>query len=209
MSVTPQSRELILQLKNVKDTMELSCPQIHALATAQGYNISLATVKRVFSKGSEDSGFNYSDTLKPLSAVLLEKAETAEANEDGSIEIETYKKLGAYKDRLIEQLSEQVAATGAASNREADAANMQIEYIKGMLAARDAQLRSAEHKVAFLVILTFGLLALIIIALVVDRMDPNSGFFWRQISAIVGGGSQTASVGSLDTPAALMRAILR
>lgn len=206
MGATQQSRELILQLKKVKAAKDYSCPQIQAMAEAAGYSISLATIKNVFTDGSENQGFNYVNTLKPLAAVLLQ---TESVTEDDSLEVSSFKKLGAYKDRLIEQLSAQVVAAGAASNREVDAANLQVEYIKGMLAARDAQLRRSERRVVILVLVVMLLLALIIVALVVDRMDPNSGFFWRQISAMVSGGDATAAFGGADAPLALLRALTK
>lgn len=206
MGVTPQSRELILQLKEIKDRLELSCPQIQAMATAHGYTISLTTVKRVFAEDSENQGFKYSDTLKPLSAVLLK---TAEDGDGDSIEVATYKKLGAYKDRLIEQLSEQAEAAGAATGRELEAAKLQVEYIKGQLAARDVQLRRTERRATALVIMVMALLILIISALLVDRMDPTTGFFWRNISAMVSGGDATAAFGGADAPVALLRALIK
>ena len=65
------SKALIIKLKKAKEESHLTPTDIEKKVKQQGGSVSLITIKRVFSKGSEDLGFSYDYTLIPLAKVLL------------------------------------------------------------------------------------------------------------------------------------------
>lgn len=72
-----ESKNVILQnikrLKEIKAENHLTNKQIADKLSAKGYFVSDTTIKRVFSAGSEDLNFRYSDSIAPLSEVLFEE----------------------------------------------------------------------------------------------------------------------------------------
>ena len=110
MSRKPEMREAIIQLKEVKKERELSSAEIHAMVMAAGYNLSLASVKRVFAEHSEEQGFHYTDTILPIVQVLLSvKEETTAENRPTDTEVDALKSVLLLKEKMIEELTKQVA----------------------------------------------------------------------------------------------------
>ena len=70
-----RSQELIKQLKEAKQTGEITYPRIIERLEKAGKFVSLTTLRRVFADGSEASAgsFSYENTLMPLAEVLLNK----------------------------------------------------------------------------------------------------------------------------------------
>ena len=99
-------REIILQLKQIKGERELSCGEIHKMIKASGEDISLATVKRVFSDGSEEQGFRYNDTIRPIVQVLLSVKEETPLNDT---EVDTLKNVVLLKEAMIAELEGKAA----------------------------------------------------------------------------------------------------
>ena len=72
MEIEKLKKTTIERLKRVKVEQELSVSKIMELLEAKGKYVSEATVKRVFSEGSEDFNFRYQDSIAPLADVLLD-----------------------------------------------------------------------------------------------------------------------------------------
>lgn len=72
MEVEKLKRTTIERLKKVKAENELSVSKIMDLLEEKGKFVSEATVKRIFSEGSEDYNFRYQDSIAPLADVLLD-----------------------------------------------------------------------------------------------------------------------------------------
>ena len=68
-----RSQELIKQLKEIKETHEITYPRIIERMEKNGKYVSLTTLRRVFAEGSEvnASNFNYESTLLPIAEALL------------------------------------------------------------------------------------------------------------------------------------------
>ena len=62
----------IERLKKVKSGQGLSISKIMDLLDEKGKYVSEATVKKIFSEGSEDFNFRYQDSIAPLADVLLD-----------------------------------------------------------------------------------------------------------------------------------------
>ena len=72
MELEKLKKSTIIRLKRVKAEQGLSISKIMDLLEEKGKFVSEATVKRVFSEGSEDFNFRYQDSIAPLADVLLD-----------------------------------------------------------------------------------------------------------------------------------------
>ena len=72
--VHTSAAELVMQLKEVKKTQEITYPRIMDRLEKAGYYVSLTTLRRVFADGSEHNAasFSYENTLMPIAEVLLD-----------------------------------------------------------------------------------------------------------------------------------------
>lgn len=68
-----KSQELIRQLKEIKESNEITFPRIMERMERNGKVVSLTTLRRVFADGSEANAnnFSYENTLLPIAEVLL------------------------------------------------------------------------------------------------------------------------------------------
>ena len=67
----PSTKEIILELKEVKDKQNLSVPCIQRMCELSGDYIAINTFRNVFAKGSENDSFSYERTLRPIHNALL------------------------------------------------------------------------------------------------------------------------------------------
>lgn len=101
----PNTRQIILKLKEVREERNLSYDKIVSMLEANGDFLSKSSVSRVFKDGSEDKSFNYNTTIRPIAKALLDM-ETIE--DDDSPEEQAMKIIMKAKmDRILE-LEEQV-----------------------------------------------------------------------------------------------------
>ena len=64
---------IIVELKNAKKEKEITYPRLLDMLEANGTPLGLTTLRRVFADGSEkNDSFNYSTTIQPLEAILLQ-----------------------------------------------------------------------------------------------------------------------------------------
>lgn len=99
------TRDLIIQLKEVREEKGLSYNDILSLMEKNGDYLSKSTISRVFSDGSEEMSFRYEETIRPLAKVLLD-IETIE--DDDTLDTRAMKSLLKYKIQRIEELEKQV-----------------------------------------------------------------------------------------------------
>lgn len=100
------TKEIIEQLKEIKSQRGLSLDTIYKMMEDSGYSISKTTLSRLFGKGSEELGFNYDLTIKPLANVLLG---VDHVEEDDIADIKAMKLLLQDKRRRIDDLEKQLA----------------------------------------------------------------------------------------------------
>ena len=72
MEIEKLKKTTIERLKKVKAEQGLSVSRIMEMLEAKGKFVSEATVKRIFSEGSEEFNFRYQDSIAPLADVLLD-----------------------------------------------------------------------------------------------------------------------------------------
>ena len=69
-----KAQELIRQMKEIKESYEITYPRILERMERNGRVVSLTTLRRVFADGSEANAgnFSYENTLMPIAEVLLD-----------------------------------------------------------------------------------------------------------------------------------------
>lgn len=100
------TKDVILKLKEVKKEKGLSLDKIIALIEENEEYVSKSTLSRVFSDGSEDRGFRYETTLRPIANALLD-IETIEDSDDP--DTQAYKSILKLKKDVIEENSKKIA----------------------------------------------------------------------------------------------------
>lgn len=95
-------KELVLRLQKLRIEKGLSYQAVFDQCEARGEAISISTIKRVFSKGGENSDYRYESTLLPLVHVLCE----AETEEPAAAAVEQADTLQAMVDLQIQILAQ-------------------------------------------------------------------------------------------------------
>ncbi len=109
------TKDLIMQLKEVREEKGLSYNQILAMVEANGDYVSKSTLSRIFTDGSEDNLFNYETTIRPIAKVLLD---IENVEEDDDLDMKTMKLLLKYKMQRIEELESQIETLKADLDKE-------------------------------------------------------------------------------------------
>lgn len=99
------TKDIIIQLKKVREEKDLSYGNILDLMEKNGDFISKSTLSRLFAEGSEDETFNYESTIRPIANALLD----IEDIEPGDTpDTRAMKSLLKYKIERIEELERQI-----------------------------------------------------------------------------------------------------
>lgn len=129
------TRDLIIQLKEVREEKGLSYTDILALMEKNGDYLSKSTISRVFSDGSEDLSFRYEETIRPLAKVLLD---IENIEDDDTLDTRAMKSLLKYKIERIEELEKQV------EKLENDIVKMKLSNHEKMEAEREVYNRRVD-----------------------------------------------------------------
>lgn len=98
------TKDIIIKLKEVRDTKGLSYNDILGLMEQNGDYLSKSTLSRVFAEGSEETSFKFDDTIRPIANALLD-LDTIE--EDDDMDVKAMKSLLQYKSQYIKELEKQ------------------------------------------------------------------------------------------------------
>lgn len=109
------TKDIIIQLKKVREEKQLSYGDILDLMEENGDYLSKSTLSRVFAEGSENVSFKYEETLRPIANALLDM-ETIEDTDN--MDVRAMKSLLKYKIERIEDLEQQVEKLEAALDKE-------------------------------------------------------------------------------------------
>lgn len=193
MSIQQKTREVILKLKAVKEERGLSLQRILDMVLENGGNISMSSVRKVFSEGSENLTFRYEDTIKPIADVLLAVPENIPAvYEPDETEAEALRSIIRLKNSIITEMqdeidraAEKIADSKAENQRKIEFLKSEIDKRDALLAERrdfiyskDSAIRGRNWLIFFLSMALLLCIGVIIAALVVDKLNPGVGFFW-------------------------------
>ena len=141
-------KDIILKLKEVRESKGLSLNDIVALVEKNHDYVSRSSIQRVFAEGSEDVSFKYEETIRPIANALLDIDNIEETDDEN---IASLKTLLKFKDGLIGELREKIKHLENDLNREklkyhekmdAERAqwNRSIEFLKEQVAYKDKRM---------------------------------------------------------------------
>ena len=151
----PHTLEIIAKLKAVKEERGYSLQDIVDMTEEAGCAVSLTTVKRVFSNNSNAQTFRYSKTIKPIADVLLGLDETPTDD---------------VKSDMLDLLSQQIAAMDETIKKREQEYAERVEYLKSRIERSDRIIRTLS-------IILGSVLFVIIMLLLIDKANPDIGWF--------------------------------
>lgn len=131
----PNTKDIIIKLKEVREEKGLSYSDILNLMEQNGNYLSKSTLSKVFGDGSEELSFNYEDTIRPIANVLLD-IETIEA--DDNLDTQAMKLILTYKIDRIKELESQIQSL------ESSLANEKVKYHEKLDKEREQHQKSIE-----------------------------------------------------------------
>lgn len=109
-----RTREIIIQLKTIKEDKDLTNQDILDLVEASGGVTSMTTIRRVFAEGSENQSFSYRNTIQPISHAMLAISEQEKVSDlDENVlqaQLDALKQVVELKDTLISELQRDLDA---------------------------------------------------------------------------------------------------
>ena len=99
------TRDVITQLKQVREEKGLSYGDILSMMEQNGDFVSKTTLSRVFAEGSEDVSFKFEETIRPIARVLLD---LDNIEDEDSMDIRAMKSLLKFKSDRITELEQQI-----------------------------------------------------------------------------------------------------
>ena len=142
------SKDVILQLKQVREEKGYSYSDILKMMEQNGDYLAKSTLSRVFAEGSEEESFKYEETIRPIANALLD-IETIEDTDD--MDVRAMKSLLKYKIQRIEELEKKVRDLETSLDKqkiksnekleeERERSNRSIEFLKEQLAYKDKRM---------------------------------------------------------------------
>ena len=142
------TKEIILKLKEVREEKDLSYTDILKLMEKNDDYLSKSTLSRIFAEGSEETNFDYENTIRPIAKALLDM-ETIE--DDDTMDVQALKSLLKYKIQRIEELEKQVKNLESALDKEKikshekldkerELANRRIDFLKEQVSLKDKRM---------------------------------------------------------------------
>lgn len=194
-----QSQEATInEFRSLREELGISYQQITDRTEANGESVSLSTVKRVFSPESETYRFR-PETLNAIAKVLFTEKLQRDQNtssELASHEADALNSLISYNKLTIEALECENQRLKEESDRKHDhivTLAKQGDKTNLILETLAKQSKKKDRWILVLSITVFLLLAAIIAALVIDRLNPDLGYFWLNMSALISGGVDDVS----------------
>ena len=108
------SKNLILQLKQVRQEKQLSFGDILDMMEKNNDFVSKSTLSRLFAEGSEDIKFSYEDTLLPVARAILD---TDHIEEDDNDDVRALKSLIQYNTQTIKNTRQEIERLEAEHNK--------------------------------------------------------------------------------------------
>lgn len=158
--------ELVAELKRVRKLKEMSYQDVLDSCEAAGEGISLSTVRRVFSEGSEQIKFRYNTSLGPISRAVLGLDDPA------PVEMQPEEAVAdnAALRMIVDIKNEQLATYRAELNLAREDAQKKIEYLKKETIDLKKALRLTRICLAVLA-------AVVLAAIILDAAIGSVGWF--------------------------------
>ena len=99
------NRDIIIQLKQVREEKGLSYNDILTLVRDNNGDVSRSSIQRVFAEGSEEETFKFEETIKPIADALLD---INSFEDDDDLDTKAMKSLLQYKSQRIIELERHI-----------------------------------------------------------------------------------------------------
>ena len=133
--------EIIQQLKEVKAQRKLSVKEIMRMVENSGGYISQTTLSRLFSSNSEEMGFRYEETIKPVANALLG---IDHVEEDEVADVKAMKYIIQNKAQRIVDLEKEIAELKEKHQKKLDKEREQsrrsIDFLKEQINLKDKRM---------------------------------------------------------------------
>lgn len=120
-------KDLIIQLKSMREREGLSIPQIVRMIEENGEHVSESTVRRILEDGSENQNFR-PESIQPIERVLLKIDK--DQLEGSSDEVRALKDIILLRDMEIAHLTEKIKDLNADLEAQEADARKRIDYLK-------------------------------------------------------------------------------
>ena len=105
-------KEIILQLKRIKQDLGLTNQDIMEMVEASGHSVSASTLHRLFVEGSEFKNFSFRSTIQPIFKVMteVEKERSVGDLSDNVLQaqLDALKQESLLKDTIIRDLQNEL-----------------------------------------------------------------------------------------------------
>lgn len=139
------NRELIIQLKKVREEKHLSFNDILDLMEVNGDYLSKSTLSRVFAKGSEEVSFRYDETIRPIANAILD---IGKIEADDNDDVQALKRVVQQNEKLIAGLQQQITNLELSRDeeklsdlekmeRERESWSRSLEFLKDQISKKD------------------------------------------------------------------------
>ena len=141
-------KDIIIQLKKVREEKGLSYSDILNLMEQNGDYLSKSTLSRVFAEGSEEVSFKYEETIRPIANALLD---IENIENDDSLDVQAMKSMIQHNDRVIKGLEQQITELKLMLDqekiqhhekleKEREAFNRSIDFLKNQINLKDKRM---------------------------------------------------------------------
>ena len=139
------TREIIIQLKSIRNEYELTIPRIKDMLEKNGDYLSLSTLRRVFAEHSEDdNSFSYERTLAPIArALLYQDNEDHEETGDDTIladRMEGLKAIILFKNEQINMLNDQIEELKEQLNNFRAEYDLRLRFLRDQIELKDRRM---------------------------------------------------------------------
>ena len=143
------TKNLILQLKEVKKEKELSLDKIKDMVESTGNSVSKSTLSRVFAEGSEDKqSFSYDFTILPIANALLDVDIEEESDDLDTkamksllkVKMERMRELEREVEQLRNELDREKVKYHEKLEREREHFNNSLEFLKHQVDLKDKRM---------------------------------------------------------------------
>lgn len=186
-------QDIITWCKERKEKLGITNAKLSELT-----NIPKGTIDRMFSESEKLTDFRFS-TIQPVVMALTGTAEGEVSCESQVIDEQTQKKLKAQAE-TIQRLEKELNAAHEQRRTDIQAIRAEeesrVDYMKEQL--RLAQITSNGRRKALVIVSTLLGIALlvIIVALIVDKLNTDIGFFWiDRVSSLFSEGANATGQG--------------
>lgn len=135
--------DIIRELKKVREENGLSYQKIVDMVAQNGDYVSMSTVKKVFEEGSENFGYQYDNTIRPIASALLGIYSNTKS-EASAAEADAMKAIIDYKSEKIYSLQQQL-------DKMEERYDKRVEFLKNQIERKDTIIDKRDDMITKLI----------------------------------------------------------